>query len=89
MICNRCQERGKNWAGDDAECGFQFNVFSPDNWNCATLNALRTKGEPQRLRHDDESATLLAVPDGGYVLLRWYKPPSTGTRRAILPVCSL
>ena len=39
MKCKLCTERGKTWNGDDPKCAFD-GAFA-DNWNCATLNALR------------------------------------------------
>lgn len=35
-VCPRCAERGQTWNGDKPIC-----VLSGDNWNCATLNAIR------------------------------------------------
>lgn len=39
MTCKLCQKRGKTWSGADPKCAFDGS-FS-DNWNCATLNAIR------------------------------------------------
>lgn len=72
--CRRCRERGKDWSGGDPECGFTSGVFSPDNWNCATLNALRDLAEQTRCYGDDHSAGLIFAGDvSDYLLLRWYK----------------
>lgn len=40
LACPRCIARGKTWQGDDPRCAFASGAFA-DNWNCATLNALR------------------------------------------------
>lgn len=40
-VCKACQERVWDFKGDQPRCGFSAGAFSPDNWNCATLNALR------------------------------------------------
>lgn len=40
MTCRLCTERGKTWDGDDPKCAFPDGVFSTDNWNCATMQAL-------------------------------------------------
>ncbi len=39
--CMACAARGKTWNGSDPRCAFESGVFSAENWNCATLNALR------------------------------------------------
>jgi hypothetical protein len=39
MPCKACLVRGKTWNGGDPGCAFD-GEFS-DNWNCATLNAVR------------------------------------------------
>lgn len=42
MSCNMCKERGQTWNGGAPQCAFEDGgVFSPDNWNCATVNAIR------------------------------------------------
>ena len=40
-VCKACQERVWEFNGDKPRCGFSEGPFNPDNWNCATLNALR------------------------------------------------
>lgn len=42
-ICQMCQERGKTWeGGSDPICAFtNGKPFTRDNWNCATVNAIR------------------------------------------------
>jgi hypothetical protein len=71
MSCERRKVRGQTWAGDAPKCGFPDGVFDRDNWNCATLNALRDlSGAPTW--SEDQNAMLLPL-DGSYVLLSWYK----------------
>lgn len=41
MVCQACEKRGKTWQGSDPKCAFDAGEFTPDNWNCATLNELR------------------------------------------------
>ena len=41
MPCKLCQERVKDWSVDDPQCAFEDGMFSADNWNCATANAIR------------------------------------------------
>lgn len=38
MKCKLCQQRVKDWNGSDPVC---FLESWEDNWNCATLNAIR------------------------------------------------
>ena len=73
--CERCRRRGKDWTGDDPSCGFTFDVFLNDNWNCATLNALRelVEGEDTSQVWNDDYNAAVIPGDGGFVLLRWYK----------------
>jgi len=72
MACPRCNERIKDWDGADPDCGFPHGTFTPGNWNCATLNALRDLADESRVWCDDNSAAVLPAGDG-FVLLRWYK----------------
>ena len=39
MTCRLCKDRVKEWNGDDPKCAFSGEFG--DNWNCATLNAIR------------------------------------------------
>lgn len=44
MACQMCRERGKTWTGgkeNDPQCAFEGDVFSTENWNCATAGAIR------------------------------------------------
>jgi hypothetical protein len=72
--CPRCQERVKDWEGDDSKCGFDENGnFLEHNWNCATLNALRDKANANRVWSDDYSMSIIQTFDVGFGILRWYK----------------
>jgi hypothetical protein len=74
--CRRCRERVKGWRGDNPKCGFDAaGNFLTQNWNCATLNALRDLcREPRRgdvagdvigvsLWHDDDNVAVLPMPE--------------------------
>lgn len=37
--CKLCKERGQTWNGGAPQCAFVGDLS--DNWNCATLNAIR------------------------------------------------
>lgn len=42
MTCKKCLERGKTWEGSDPRCAFpDGKPFERENWNCATVNAIR------------------------------------------------
>ena len=80
MPCGMCRERGKTWTGSDPRCAFENGVFNPDNWDCATMNALRERAEElgTDFRDDMAAASIGYVPfeseDGaGYVVMTWYK----------------
>ncbi|MBR8661188.1 hypothetical protein [Brevibacillus sp. NL20B1] len=80
MSCKLCIERGKTWNGDDPRCAFETGVFSPDNWNCATMNALREISRQLRTTYRDDmaAASIGYVPfEGdeysGYIVMTWYK----------------
>lgn len=60
--CPRCATRVKTWKGDDPKCAFPDGVFTADNWNCATMNALRdvqeSRGNVTAYMDDEWAATL-------------------------------
>lgn len=42
MTCKACQERVKNWNGDNPICSFpKGGEFDFNGWNCATANKIR------------------------------------------------
>jgi hypothetical protein len=73
--CPRCQERVKDWEGDDAKCGFDENGnFLENNWNCATLNALRERAEENAVWSDNQqNVSVIQTFDVGHAILSWYK----------------
>lgn len=83
MPCKMCAERGKTWNGDDPKCAFENGTFNSDNWNCATMNALRERARElgTDFRDDMEAGSIGYVPYadlegdeyGGYIVLTWYK----------------
>jgi hypothetical protein len=74
MKCQACKERVKDWNGSDSECAFKSTIFSSDNWNCATMNALRRIVEDAGICNEDQYAVLLPVFEcGEFLVLSWYK----------------
>ncbi|MGG4089670.1 hypothetical protein ABEV65_19635 [Bacillus licheniformis] len=87
MACRLCEERGKTWEGSDPVCAFENGVFSPKNWNCATMSKLRrlSEGLGNSDRDDDSCGSIGYVPlsdnyapatyegYGGYIVMMWYK----------------
>ncbi|MBU8739773.1 hypothetical protein KM894_12195 [Bacillus licheniformis] len=87
MVCRLCKERGKTWEGSDPVCAFEKGVFSPKNWNCATMSKLRRLSEEfgHSDRDDDSCGSIGYVPlsdnyapatyegYGGYIVMMWYK----------------
>ena len=72
--CKRCEQRGKTWKGDDPRCAFESGEYSPDNWMCATMGALRAKVESSSFWHDDHNTAIIALNDNPRLLiLNWYK----------------
>jgi hypothetical protein len=76
--CKMCRERGQTWVGDSPKCAFEENVFSPRNWNCATVNAVRNLAEEQHVHKDDQNYSFIPYKgeEGGedeFLYLSWYK----------------
>lgn len=80
MKCPRCQQRG--WPAlfkDEPKCAFEGDMpdlapFNEDNWNCATMNALREVAEAGAVWSDDQWGALIPVgATGNMILLGWYK----------------
>ncbi len=83
MACAMCEAReerwqggdGKRWDGDPPLCGFFGGYFTSDNFNCATLNALRRLAMIDPSVHivsnDQVSATIPL--DGNFLVMGWYK----------------
>jgi len=70
--CKRCQERGPTGEGSPPQCAFVGGVFSKDNWNCATMNALRDVAESNAVWSEDQWVGVVPC-EGSFVILTWYK----------------
>ena len=89
MTCVLCQRRGKTWEGSDPRCAFESGVFDTNNWNCATMNALRDIAYREKqfgywYRDDNLNASIGIVHARelrpgtdddlqGYLVMTWYK----------------
>ena len=75
VSCPRCKSRGKDWNGSHPKCAFETGVFNPDNWNCATANALRdiVKADNWNNNDDQHACLITGAEDSLHVLLHWYK----------------
>lgn len=80
--CKYCIEKEKNWSkwSDPIECAFENWVFSSDNWNCWTMDYLRSMAERNEVWNEDMYASVipLSFPYDtneywGYLYLEWYK----------------
>lgn len=80
--CPMCRARGKTWEGEDPRCAFnEAGEFQADNWNCATMNALRDIAEESAVGSVDHAVAAIPVDYDGvddpcavtHVALNWYK----------------
>lgn len=74
--CEACKKRGKTWNGDDPVCGFDHSgKFNPENWNCSTLNQLRSIAWDNGLVSSSEDDNNVAIfnYNGYFLILGWYK----------------
>lgn len=71
--CKRCRERGQTWKGSAPKCAFESEVFSGNNWNCATMNALRELVEDKAVWNDDQYLAMKSTGQGIFIVLSWYK----------------
>ena len=69
MACKLCSERGKTWSGSDPKCAFETPVFNTENWNCATMNAIRRLVEDKSVYNEDTYCAVLPVFDCGEFLI--------------------
>lgn len=88
-VCKLCETRSKTWSGSGGvKCGFSSKgAFIQDNWNCATLNSLRSIAfELNTIQYmDDCSIATIPVRDKGWIVLSWYKVHGqTATARLIM-----
>lgn len=93
--CKRCKERGvpKSF-GSPVGCAFLTPEFSPDNWQCATMNALRDLAEAGEeylysYRYNDSSCGVVPFDDreygfGHFLVMTWYKNRGRTSRAYIL-----
>ena len=73
--CPRCTERGTLPSfASEPKCAFApTGVFVADNWQCATMNALREIARDTKIMWTcDQHAALLPL-EGGFIVLGWYK----------------
>ena len=96
--CPRCVvaygETGRpSHFGSDPKCAFpDKGKFVPENWNCMTMNALRTLVEEDQheaigksLWHEEYTAALLrAEADCEFIVMVWYKRRGCTSRAYIL-----
>jgi len=86
--CPRCLARGQTWKGDPPRCAFVNGQFIPDNWNCATMNALRRLVEQDTVTNDQHCAVLPLPgefePEGDFIVLGWYKSRGSTEYAAVL-----
>jgi len=74
MPCKMCIERGQTWNGSVPHCGFDAGTFSRENWNCATINALRDiAGNTKQYDEDQYYAFVRCAEFGDFLYLSWYK----------------
>lgn len=75
--CLLCRLRGQTWKGDAPDCGFTAQGrFTEENWNCATLNALRDLADDEDTGvawRYDRAAGIIGVRDEFLIVLGWYK----------------
>ena len=89
--CPRCEARGKpEYFGSDPKCAFAGSdrMFSGDNWQCATMNALRDQVDRNEVGwNDDERIGHIDVPRSvqgpRFLVLCWYKRRGA-TGRAVM-----
>jgi hypothetical protein len=91
--CPGCKSRGKPWNGQDPKCAFHNGeTFDPDNWQCATMNALRDLADRPGATHYQEDSRVAVLPYNtgdvaqddddlinvrGFIVLAWYKDRGT------------
>jgi len=80
-MCDLCKKRGKpDYFHSDPSCAFKDDgSFNGDNWNCATMNALRDIADAHKMhmRNDDIGSISVAPFDGdagnGFIVMCYYK----------------
>ena len=73
--CPRCIGAGQpHYFASARRCAFAGDVFSPDNWNCETVNTLRDTAEQLGFKARDEDVSFGFIPAGArYIAVTWYK----------------
>ena len=75
FMCPRCAAdvRPTNF-GSDRTCAFNADgSFTPDNWNCATLDALMERECFDERRSDESIQIIWGDNFGGFIVLTRYK----------------
>ena len=91
MTCLSCLSAGMQPAdfGSPRRCAFEFGDFNGDNWQCATLNALRDQSI-FRHRDDQENGSICIIPlpvndiQQGYIVLSFYKDRGSVGRAIVM-----
>lgn len=77
MKCRMCEERGTPKSfGSEPKCAFENGIFNGDNWQCATMNALRDLCEEYAHWNEDQNADIICASEDAectHVVLTWYK----------------
>lgn len=76
MACKRCEaDPQPSDCGSPRRCAFdEAGLFTPENWNCATLNLLADERGRETEHGDDESIQVCyGAYSGGWIVLSRYK----------------
>lgn len=74
--CRRCKEYNTKYPSSAIQCAFKnkTKTFNKDNWNCATMNALRKIAEEGCYWNEDQHLGVVPLKgEGGFLVLSWYK----------------
>lgn len=91
MTCLACLSAGMKppHFGSPRRCAFESGIFSTDNWQCATLNALRDLAIFSH-RDDMENGSICVIPlpvndiQQGYIVLSFYKDRGSVGRAIVM-----
>jgi hypothetical protein len=73
MKCKHWDKVPHNFASEPL-CAFdEKGKFLKNNWNCQLMNRLRDYAEYDPIWNDDNNLGVLAIDNGDYVILGWYK----------------
>ena len=62
--------------GSEPKCAFESGTFNGDNWQCATMNELRTMCGNYKNPNEDQYAEILRASEDAectHIVLTWYK----------------